>query len=406
MIKLKKQVKDILKVLQEKKDNCIASELANELNIDYIVLMSAVNDLIAHELGGFKEREIHQVSLNEEGLSYLEKGLPERQLLNLLLNENLKEITIDELLQKSRLEPNIFYVGLSNMKKNRWIAQSKASGKNKIFLIQEEFPPTELEQFLNKFKKRPVLNIDTLSKKDLKYLEILNKRKLLKKIKKTQREIYLTKKGKTISLSEIGTLQQVSKITSEMILTGSWKNMELKPFDVSIPGPLLKGGKIHPLITIINEIREIFISMGFTEIRGPLVESAFFNFDALFQPQDHPARELHDTFYLKNPKIAKLPQKDRVEAVKRTHENGGDCGSIGWGYDWKYEIAQKTLLRTHTTATTIRRLAQYYMNNDKTPIKVFSIDRVFRNEKVDKSHLAEFTQIEGIVIDENVTLCD
>jgi len=407
MIKLKKQVKDILKVLQEKKDNCIASELANELNIDYIVLMSAVNDLIAHELGGFKEREIHQVSLNEEGLSYLEKGLPERQLLNLLLNENLKEITIDELLQKSRLEPNIFYVGLSNMKKNRWIAQSKASGKNKIFLIQEEFPPTELEQFLNKFKKRQVLNIDTLSKKDLKYLEILNKRKLLKKIKKTQREIYLTKKGKTISLSEIGTLQQVSKITSEMILTGSWKNMELKPFDVSIPGPLLKGGKIHPLITIINEIREIFISMGFTEIRGPLVESAFFNFDALFQPQDHPARELHDTFYLKNPKIAKLPQKDRVEAVKRTHENGGDCGSIGWGYDWKYEIAQKTLLRTHTTATTIRRLAQYYINNNnKPPIKVFSIDRVFRNEKVDKSHLAEFTQIEGIVIDENVTLCD
>ncbi|MHA1763730.1 MAG: phenylalanine--tRNA ligase subunit alpha [Promethearchaeota archaeon] len=406
MIKLKKQVKDILKVLQEKKDNCIASELANELNIDYIVLMSAVNDLIAHELGGFKEHEINQVSLNEEGLSYLEKGLPERQLLNILLKENLKEISIDELLQKSQLEPNIFYVGLSNMKKNRWIAQSKASGKNKIFLIQDEFPLTELEKFLNKFKKSPLLDIDALSKEDLKFLEILNKRKLLKKIKKTQREIYLTEKGKKISLSEIETLQQVSKITSEMILSGSWKNMDLKPFDVTIPGPLLKGGKIHPLINMINEIREIFISMGFTEIRGPLVESAFFNFDALFQPQDHPARELHDTFYLKNPKIAKLPQKDRVEAVKQIHENGGDCGSIGWGYNWKYEIAQKTLLRTHTTATTIRRLAQYYTNNDKPPIKVFSIDRVFRNEKVDKSHLAEFTQSEGIVIDENVTLCD
>jgi len=191
-----------------------------------------------------------------------------------------------------------------------------------------------------------------------------------------------------------------------MLSSGTWKDYKLKPFDVTKPGPLLKAGKLHPMVNLINEIREIFISLGFTEIRGPIVESAFFNFDALFQPQDHPARELHDTFYLNNPKIAKLPEKERVKAVKETHENGGDSGSLGWGYKWNVNIAKKTLLRTHTTATTIRRLAEYHRNNDIPPIKVFSIDRVFRNEKLDKSHLAEFTQIEGIVIGERVTLCD
>jgi phenylalanyl-tRNA synthetase alpha chain len=235
---------------------------------------------------------------------------------------------------------------------------------------------------------------------------VLNKRKLIEKTRKTQRIIYLTEEGKKLNINDIAELEQVSKITSEMLTSDVWKTVELKPFDVSKPGPLLKAGKIHPIINLINEIREVFLSMGFTEIRGPIVESAFFNFDALFQPQDHPARELQDTFYLNNPQEAKLPEKKLVKAVKDTHENGGDSGSIGWRYKWEEKIAKQTVLRTHTTATTIRRLAQYYYKNGKKPIKVFSVDRVFRNERVDKSHLAEFTQIEGIVIDDNMNLCD
>ncbi len=405
-IKLKKQVIEILKVLKEKKSECIASELANELDIDYIVLMSAVNDLIDVNLGGFKEKEIFQISLNEEGLNYLKKSLPERQLLEALLKDNIKETNIDEFLKSVKLDKKIFYIGITNMKKNRWVAQSKATGENKIFLIAEDFPETDIEKFLKKFEKDIKINYSNLSKEDLTQYDRLNKRKLINKVRKTQRIIFLTEKGKKIKLTEIKELKQVSKITSEMLSSGTWKDYELKPFDVTKPGPLLKAGKIHPMINLINEIREIFISLGFTEIRGPIVESAFFNFDALFQPQDHPARELHDTFYLNNPKVSKLPEKDRVKAVKETHENGGDSGSLGWGYEWDETIAKKTLLRTHTTATTIRRLAEYFRNNDIPPIKVFSIDRVFRNEKVDKSHLAEFTQIEGIVIGKRVTLCD
>ncbi|MFX1279824.1 MAG: phenylalanine--tRNA ligase subunit alpha [Promethearchaeota archaeon] len=405
-IKLKKQTIEVLKVLKKKRSNVVAADIAEEMEIDYIVLMSAINELIEHTLGGFKEEELYQISLNDEGKKYLKIGLPERQLLNLMLEEKIKEIPFEELLKKSNLNEDIFFIGISNLKKRRWISQSKATGENKIFLIVDEFPQTNLEKFLKRFEERDTLDYSKLSKADVKLLDILNKRKLIDKKRKTNRILYLTDTGKSITVSKIKELTQVSKITSEMLSSGTWEKYELKPFDVTKPGPLLKAGKIHPLINLINEIREIFLSMGFTEIRGPIIESAFYNFDALFQPQDHPAREMQDTFYLNNPDKARLPEKDRVMAVKEMHENGGESGSTGWDYKWDIEIAKKTVLRTHTTATTMRRLAEFYRNNDKVPVKVFCIDRVFRNEKVDKSHLAEFTQIEGIVIDDNVTLCD
>ncbi len=405
-IKLRKQTIEILDVIKNKQSNVITTNLAKEMELDYIVLMSAVNELIANKLGGFEEVEINQISLNDEGYEYLENGLPERQLLNLFLKDKVKEFTIEELLKHSKFEQSIFYIGISNLKKNRWIAQSKATGEDKIYLIVEDFPQTKLESFLTKFKVKKVIDHSSLSNDNLKLLDSLNKRKLIKKTRETQRTIFLTGKGKKISISEIEELKQVSKITPEMLSSGSWRKSDLKPFDVTKPGPLLKAGKIHPLISLINEIREIFLSMGFIEIRGPIIESAFYNFDALFQPQDHPARDMQDTFYLNNPKTARLPDKERVLAVQEIHENGGDSGSLGWGYKWDVNNAKKTVLRTHTTATTMRRLAQFYNENDKVPVKVFCIDRVFRNESVDKSHLAEFTQIEGIVIDDNVTLCD
>jgi len=176
-IKLKTLVIDILKVLKERKSEREATDLAEELSIDYIVLMSAVNDLIEQDLGGFKEKDIYQISLNEEGLGYLKKGLPERQLLQILLKDNIKEINIEDFSKKAKIDKKIFYIGISNMKKNRWIAKSKATGEDKIFLIAKDFPETELEKFLNKFKQSNKITYSDLSKNDLVQFEILNKRK-------------------------------------------------------------------------------------------------------------------------------------------------------------------------------------------------------------------------------------
>ncbi len=185
----------------------------------------------------------------------------------------------------------------------------------------------------------------------------------------------------------------VTQLTSEMLRTGAWKGKSFKEYDVTVPAKNAQMGKIHPITHAMERMRRIFAEMGFEEMEGGYVESSFWNFDALFQPQDHPARELADTFYLEGEEP--LPDKKLVEKVKDAHEKG-------WGYSWKEADAQKRVLRTHTTALSARTLA----NMKNTPKKYFAVGRVFRNEATDFKHLAEFHQVEGILAWEGATFRD
>lgn len=155
------------------------------------------------------------------------------------------------------------------------------------------------------------------------------------------------------------------------------------------------------------EFRKILMSMGFTEMpTNRWVESSFWNFDALFQPQSHPARDAHDTFFIKEPATTLRVPEDYYERVKSMHQTGGH-GSIGYRYDFKREEAFKNLLRTHTTAISSQML--YRLANQEggfKPMKYFSIDRVFRNESMDMTHLCEFHQVEGLVADYRLSLKD
>jgi len=144
----------------------------------------------------------------------------------------------------------------------------------------------------------------------------------------------------------------------------------------------------------------------FTEMpTNNYVESSFWNFDTLFQPQQHPARDAHDTFFIKDPEKATQFPEEYLQSVKKVHSEGG-FGSIGYRYDWKIEEAQKNLFRTHTTAVSARMLYQLAREPEFRPVKYFSIDRVFRNEALDATHLAEFHQIEGVMADVNLSLSD
>jgi len=166
-------------------------------------------------------------------------------------------------------------------------------------------------------------------------------------------------------------------------------------FDLSIEAADAPLGKAHPLSKLKRRISEIMAELGFEEMDGSIVESAFWNFDALFQPQDHPARELADTFYLEGK--TELPDdRELVERVKKAHE-------VGWKYKWSEEEAKRLVLRTHTTALSARYLAKI---KDKKPRKYFAVGRVFRNEATDYKHLAEFNQVEGIIVWENATFRD
>jgi phenylalanyl-tRNA synthetase alpha chain len=207
-------------------------------------------------------------------------------------------------------------------------------------------------------------------------------------------------------------------LTVEDLVSGAWENASLfKDINLRTKGKELTTGGLHPLMKMRSEFRQILLEMGFEEMKtNSYVESSFWNFDALFQPQQHPARDSHDTFFLKNPAKCEFyseEMKKYVEDVKDTHENGfkGDnrlSGSTGWKYDWSIEETTKNILRTHTTAVSSRYLKQMADEYKKTgvfvPKKLFSIDRVFRNETLDATHLAEFHQIEGLIIGENLGL--
>ncbi len=179
---------------------------------------------------------------------------------------------------------------------------------------------------------------------------------------------------------------------SSLILTWLGKDIPKEVrFDLSTEGPNAPIGKPHPLTILATKIKQIFIELGFEEMDGSIVESTFWNFDALFQPQDHPARDLADTFYLFGK--TELPDKKIVNLVKKAHEDG-------WKYKWSEEESRRRVLRTHTTALSARALAAL---KTKEPKKYFSIGKVFRNEATDATHLTEFYQVEGIVVWEKAT---
>jgi len=187
-------------------------------------------------------------------------------------------------------------------------------------------------------------------------------------------------------------------------LKGDWKDLEFKDYNLDVQEQPIEIGYLHPLLEVREAIQNIFLQMGFEEMpTNNFVESSFWNFDALFQPQQHPARDSHDTFFLKVPSTTRQLPEDYLQKVKRVHEIGG-YGSIGYRYKWKREEAEKNLLRTHTTAVSTRMLYLLAQKKSFTPKRYYSVDRVFRNEAVDRTHLAEFHQIEGLICDRNLTL--
>ncbi|XP_033214158.1 phenylalanine--tRNA ligase alpha subunit [Belonocnema kinseyi] len=200
--------------------------------------------------------------------------------------------------------------------------------------------------------------------------------------------------------------KQEADVTADLLVNDAWKEKKFKPYNFDALGSALDVGHLHPLLKVRAEFRKIFLEMGFTEMpTNNYVESSFWNFDALFQPQQHPARDAHDTFFVAEPKLSTCFPENYLKKVKEVHSVGG-YGSQGYRYDWKFEEAQKNLLRTHTTAVSARMLYKLMQDGEFKPVKYFSIDRVFRNETLDATHLAEFHQIEGVVADFDLSLGD
>ncbi|MEK7825812.1 MAG: phenylalanine--tRNA ligase subunit alpha, partial [Nitrospirota bacterium] len=194
------------------------------------------------------------------------------------------------------------------------------------------------------------------------------------------------------------TTEEVSQLTPEMLKDGSWRGKNFRKYNISLRPPRLAIGRKHPYREFLDQVKSRLVAMGFVEMRGPLVESEFWNMDALYMPQFHPAREIHDVYFVKKPVYSKEIDEPYLSQVAKTHNDGWKTGSRGWGYKFDMERARRLILRSQGTAVSARTLA----GKPGIPGRYFSIARCFRYDQVDATHAPDFYQVEGIVLGEEI----
>ena len=346
------------KIINSLKENSIQTPetLENSTHLSPDQIRRGIEWLKLKDLAIVDEAKSSVISLGKNGLDSFEKGLPERRLLNLIKNGPKKLSEIQKELGF------VFGPAIGLCRKNNWIetssdqiilktTPSELPGEKSLKLIgNNKLPKEQIDKTdLSELSKRPDFVIEDIIK---------------------NKKISLTTSAKSLDVSTI---------------SGA--------IDVEAEVPEVFVARTHPLKDTIDEIREIFVTLGFSEILGNMTQSSFWNFDALFTPQDHPARELQDTFFLDGISAKKIANSEQIKKVSDSHKKN-------WRYQWDINEAQKMVLRTHTTCVTIKHLAE----NKPDEARIFSLGRVFRNEKVSYKHLVEFNQIEGIVVGKDANL--
>ena len=375
-------------------------EIMKKSGLDETTVIRALQYLENKEIITKGEEKNKIIELDLNGILYLRQGLPERRLL-LVVAENHEPLTIKEALIESKLTENEYKAALGALKKKALVSLNE--GKLLFTGKKEEAVHKMLEE---RFLELLPLRMEELTPEQKYSYEQLKNRKEVVVIKNEKKiTIKLTPLGEEVIKENLEELKDLlEEVTTEIIKKGTWKGKKFRKYDLKAPVPRIHGGKKHFVNQAIEYGRKIWTDMGFKEMTGTMTQIGFWNFDALFTAQDHPVREMQDTFYIQDVK-GKLPDKKVVKAVKEAHEKGVD-GSKGWGGEWNEEEAKKVVLRTHTTVLSARKLAELGMKKttvEKTG-KYFAIGMNFRNETVDWSHGFQFNQTEGIVIDKNATL--
>jgi phenylalanyl-tRNA synthetase alpha chain len=381
-------------------DSTLVSELIEKTGLQEVEVIRALQWL--ENKGLLKmEKEIKEtVILTDSGNKYSEEGLPEKRFIYSL--QKKEKCTKEELQESANLSDNEFSISLGSLKRKNAIVLKKEEDKLVICITdsgKELSKKDSLETLFLKVLKTSHPQIKELKEEQKFAFDELNKRNIVDTHKATIFWFSLTAEGERLSKIEINEEDIVDNLTPEIIKSGGWKDKKLRRYDVEINVPSISGGKTHFVKQALRYGKNIWKDLGFTEMTGSLVQTSFWNFDALFTAQDHPVRDMQDTYFIKNPKEGKLPDKKIVAAVKKSHEGSKKIKSKGWQYEWKEKFAKTNVLRTHTTPLSVQTISK--LKKEDLPVKIFAVGRCFRNETVDWSHLFEFNQSEGIVVDKD-----
>jgi phenylalanyl-tRNA synthetase alpha chain len=351
-------------------------EICRKTGLKKDEVMRALQWLKTKRLISLEEKVSEQVSLTKMGDYYMKHDLPETQFLKIL------PATVEKL--RSKLKSQEFNVSMGMLKK-----------QDKISIERGEVVPTPsgIRHMKDKvgerlLKKADGMNYNDFSEKERKLLDSFKRRGIIKTVPKKDRRASINPAGvKAKSVS----VQGVERLTHNMLSTGSWKGKTFRPYNINDPVSRIDLGKKQPYRRFLDDLKLKLTSLGFKQMSGPIVEMSFFNCDALYMPQNHVARGIHDLYFTEKPSKGSLSKYEKeVNNVAKAHEKGVD-GSTGWGYKFSKEEARKLILRSHGTALS----ARWLMNKPEIPGKYFAMVRCFRPDVVDVTHNAEFFQVEG-----------
>ncbi|AFZ70077.1 phenylalanyl-tRNA synthetase, alpha subunit [Caldisphaera lagunensis DSM 15908] len=357
----------ILKTLSNKKIKEFNIEDGEKiLNIDKSKLASILRLLESKKLLEIIETNKKILRLTEKGKKALEEGLPEEKLIKFLKDN--KSLDINFVKEKLGEETNIA------------IGQGK-----KLKIIDLNDGKVTLKVDFDDAIRKVNSIVDSL--KNMSFDKNLEKEFISRGLIKEDyiKEVKVIVREDAINKVELLT----SKISHELLAKGLWKDLKLREYDIRSEPPIVYPARKHFFVEFIEELKDIMKELGFKEVQGPLIEIELFNFDILFQPQDHPAREIHDTLWIKDPRYADLNNmKEIINRVSSVHERG-------WKYKFNPEISSRYVLRSQTTSVSARLL----ISKPKPPVRFFTIGKVYRSDVIDASHLPEFHQLDGIMGD-------
>ncbi|HLN89625.1 MAG TPA: phenylalanine--tRNA ligase subunit alpha [Candidatus Binatia bacterium] len=406
MAELRTLEQQLLSALESLGGTATVEQLIHACGITDSAVMRNALVLQEKKLVVIKARIQNITKLTQEGEQYAKGGLPERKLI-LAAAELGGTADLKTAAEKAGLSAEFIQIALGWTIRKKWAIytpQNNALHITESLLHQTIIPEGRDETLLKHLQDKKQEPQENLSHDIQEAVEQLKKRKLLTVEPKTTRTLQITPEGKEAVAEAMVTPQEVTQLTPELIITGKWHTAKLQKYNIEAPVAKNWPGKKHPYLLFLDEVRAKLVQLGFQEMSGTCVETSFFNFDALYVPQDHPARETSDIYYVKDPQFGDICQHAKaVKHVKETHETGWKTGSTGWGYKYSLQAAQRLILRGHGTCLSARTLEA---GNFQVPSKHFSIARVYRPEITDKTHLSEFNQVEGIVIDKNLNLKD
>lgn len=367
--------------------------------------VGAVGWLLANNLARQVKGEIctSYVSLADKGQCYLQSGgLPEGRIVGVF--QAKKSLTLPELSEKLSLPKEELNPILGNMKKEAVIVFASGGrvlpGED-LAMKRAEERYGKINTLLTLVSSKTRVDLQDLSAEEKKIIEELSrKRGKGKAVFRLAREVEvayeLTGEGEEAQkmFGDMDEVKALGSLTPEVLEKELWRERTFRKYNIETRPPKLTYGKKHPYGLFLDFVRKKLTAMGFEEMRGRMVETEFWNNDALFMPQDHPARDIHDVYFTKDPKYSKELPEDLVEKVARTHEDGGKSGSIGWGYQFNKKRTSRFVLRSQGTANSARMLASH----PKIPGKYFAMARCFRYDQVDATHAPDFYQIEGIIL--------